>query len=158
MCIRDSSKYRFIEIGKRLDIFSDFIVNEIVCYLESGYFDTTYLQQYFAAEDVSLNSWDYLYDYWRLDNEEYEKHYEETVRYYFADKSVDLKELFVIISILSVLYSDNLVHVSEEDIIAQGKHSIDRPVSYTHLDVYKRQVPVWWQEKPANRATFAAET
>ena len=120
------SKYRFIEIGKRLDIFSDFIVNEIVCYLESGYFDTTYLQQYFAAEDVSLNSWDYLYDYWRLDNEEYEKHYEETVRYYFADKSVDLKELFVIISILSVLYSDNLVHVSEEDIIAQGKHSIDR--------------------------------
>lgn len=113
-------------IGKRLDIFSDFIVNEIVCYLESGYFDTTYLQQYFAAEDVSLNSWDYLYDYWRLDNEEYEKHYEETVRYYFADKSVDLKELFVIISILSVLYSDNLVHVSEEDIIAQGKHSIDR--------------------------------
>ena len=110
------SKYRFIEIGKRLDIFSDFIVNEIVCYLESGYFDTTYLQQYFAAEDASLNSWDYLYDYWRLDNEEYEKHYEETVRYYFADKSVDLKELFVIISILSVLYSDNLVHVSEEDI------------------------------------------
>lgn len=120
------SKYHFIEIGKRLDIFSDFIVNEIVCYLESGYFDTTYLQQYFAAEDASLNSWDYLYDYWRLDNEEYEKHYEETVRYYFADKSVDLKELFVIISILSVLYSDNLVHVSEEDIIAQGKHSIDR--------------------------------
>lgn len=120
------SKYHFIEIGKRLDIFSDFIVNEIVCYLESGYFDTTYLQQYFAAEDASLNSWDYLYDYWRLDNEEYEKHYEETVRYYFADKSVDLKELFVIISILSVLYSDNLIHVSEEDIIAQGKHSIDR--------------------------------
>lgn len=34
--------------------------------------------------------------------------------------------MFVIISILSVLYSDNLVHVSEEDIIAQGKHSIDR--------------------------------
>ena len=84
------------------------------------------MQQYFAAEDASLNSWDYLYDYWRLDNEEYEQHYEETVRYYFADKSVDLKELFVIISILSVLYSDNLIHVSEEDIIAQGKHSIDR--------------------------------
>lgn len=84
------------------------------------------MQQYFAAEDASLNSWDYLYDYWRLDNEEYEKHYEETVRYYFADKSVNLKELFVIISVLSVLYSDNLVHVSEEDIIAQGKHSIDR--------------------------------
>lgn len=120
------SKYRFIEIGKQLDIFNSSIVNEIVCYLESGYFDTTYLQQYFAAEDASLNSWDYLYDYWRLDNEEYEKHYEETVRYYFADKSVDLKELFVIISILSVLYSDNLIHVSEEDIIAQGKHSIDR--------------------------------
>ena len=34
--------------------------------------------------------------------------------------------MFVIISVLSVLYSDNLVHVSEEDIIAQGKHSIDR--------------------------------
>ena len=120
------SKYRFIEIGKQLDIFDRFIVNEIVCYLESGYFDTTYLQQYFAAEDASLNSWDYLYDYWRLDNGEYEKHYGETVRYYFADESVDLKELFVIISVLSVLYSDNLVHVSEEDIIAQGKHSIDR--------------------------------
>lgn len=28
------SKYHFIEIGKRLDIFSDFIVNEIVCYLK----------------------------------------------------------------------------------------------------------------------------
>lgn len=66
--VKNPSKYRFIEIGKQLDIFDRFIVNEIVCYLESGYFDTTYLQQYFAAEDASLNSWDYLYDYWRLDN------------------------------------------------------------------------------------------
>ena len=113
-------------MGVEREETGDFIVNEIVCYLESGYFDTTYLQQYFAAEDASLNSWDNLYDYWRLNNEEYEKHYEETVRYYFEDKSVDLKELFVIISILSVLYSDNLVQVSEEDIIAQGKQSIDR--------------------------------
>ena len=60
---------------------------------KGGYFDTTYLQQYFAAEDASLNSWDYLYDYWRLDNGEYEKHYGETVRYYFADESVDLKRI-----------------------------------------------------------------
>ena len=42
------------------------------------------------------------------------------------DKSTDLKELFVIISILSVLYNDNLVFVPKKDIIAQGKHSIDR--------------------------------
>lgn len=120
------SKYRFIEIGKKLDIFSDFLVNGIVCYLESGYFDTTYLQQYFAAENASLKSWEYLYDYWRLGNEEYEKYYNETVRYYLEDKSTDLKELFVIISILSVLYNDNLVFVPKKDIIAQGKHSIDR--------------------------------
>jgi KAP family P-loop domain. len=120
------SKYRFIEIGKKLDIFSDFLVNEIVCYLESGYFDTTYLRQYFAAENASLESWEYLYDYWRLNNEEYEKYYNETVRYYLEDKSTDLKELFVIISILSVLYNDNLVFVPQKDIIAQGKHSIDR--------------------------------
>ena len=120
------SKYRFIEIGKKLDIFSDFLVNEIVCYLESGYFDTTYLRQYFAAENASLESWEYLYDYWRLNNEEYEKYYNETVRYYLEDKSTDLKELFVIISILSVLYNDNLVFVPKKDIIAQGKHSIDR--------------------------------
>lgn len=120
------SKYRFIEIGKKLDIFSDFLVNEIVCYLESGYFDTTYLRQYFAAENASLKSWEYLYDYWRLGNEEYEKYYNETVRYYLEDKSTDLKELFVIISILSVLYNDNLVFVPKKDIIAQGKHSIDR--------------------------------
>ena len=120
------SKYRFIEIGKQLGFFSDSIVNEIVCYLESGYFDTNYLQQYFAAEDVSLNSWDYLYDYWRLDNGEYEKYYEETARYYFADENTDLKELFVIISILSILHKNMLVSVSENDIITQGKCSIDR--------------------------------
>ena len=120
------SKYRFIEIGRKLDIFSDFLVNEIVCYLESGYFDTTYLQQYFAAENTSLKSWEYLYDYWRLDNEEYEKYYNETIRYYLADKSTDLRELFIIISVLSVLSNDNLVSVSEKDIITQGKHSISR--------------------------------
>jgi hypothetical protein len=120
------SKYRFIEIGRKLDIFSDFLVNEIVCYLESGYFDTTYLQQYFAAENTSLKSWEYLYDYWRLDNEEYEKYYDETIRYYLADKSTDLRELFIIISVLSVLSNDNLVSVSEKDIITQGKHSINR--------------------------------
>ncbi|MCQ5224144.1 hypothetical protein NE676_23150, partial [Parabacteroides merdae] len=53
---KNLSKYRVIEIGKQLDIFDRFIVNEIVCYQDSGYFDKTYLQQYFAAEDASLNS------------------------------------------------------------------------------------------------------
>lgn len=120
------SKYRFIGIGEKLDIFSDFLVNEIVCYLESGYFDTTYLRQYFASENASLKSWECLYDYWRLDNEEYEKYYNETVRYYLEDKSTDLRELFIIISVLSVLSNDNLVSISEKDIITQGKHSINR--------------------------------
>ena len=109
------SKYRFIEIGKQLDILIDSSLMRSVCYLESGYFDTTYLQQYFAAEDANLNSWDYLYDYWNWITEASTT---EAVRYYFADESVDLKKLFVIISVLSVSYI--ALFVSEESIIAKA--------------------------------------
>ena len=120
------SKYQFIGIGQGLGILDSFIVGKIVHYLDCGFFDTEYMQQYFAIEDADIESWEHLYDYWRLDNEEYEQYYHETIIYYLEDRYQDLKELFVIISILSVLSSLELVSVSKDEIIAQGKKSINK--------------------------------
>ena len=123
------SKYRFIRISQGLGIFDDFIVDKIIHYLDYGSFDTDYLQQYFTMADAEIKSWEHLYDYWRLSNKEYEKYYNETIAYYSKDQCQDLKELFIIISILSVLSSLGLVSVSEDEIIAQGKKSINRLMS-----------------------------
>ena len=43
------------------------------------------------------------------------------------------------------------------DLVLCGGHSVDRgsgtvPVSYTHLDVYKRQVPMWSSEAASSKA------
>ena len=80
------SKYQFIGIGQGLGILDSFIVGKIVHYLDCGFFDTEYMQQYFAIEDADIESWEHLYDYWRLDNEEYEQYYHETIIYYLEDR------------------------------------------------------------------------
>ena len=120
------SKYRSIKNRRKLVLFESFIVEKIIHYLDSGFFDTEYIQEFLDINDTEITSWEYLYDYWRLSNEEYKKYHDETIAYYSEDKCENLKELFVIVSILSVLSHNQLLSVPENEIIEIGKKNIDR--------------------------------
>lgn len=126
------SKYRFIGMGQNLGILDEFIVGRIIHYLNSGFFDTEYMQHFFDIDDADIKSWEHLYDYWRLSNYEYRKYCDETITYYSENKCENLKELFVIISVLSVLSHTHLLSVSEEEIIDIGKRNIDRLMENIH--------------------------
>ena len=126
------SKYRFIGMGQNLGILDEFIVGRIIHYLNSGFFDTEYMQHFFDIDDADIKSWEHLYDYWRLSNYEYRKYCDETITYYSENKCENLKELFVIISVLSVLSHTNLLSVSEDEIIDIGKRNIDRLMENIH--------------------------
>ena len=126
------SKYRFIGMGQNLEILNEFIVGRIIHYLNSGFFDTEYMQHFFDIDDADIKSWEHLYNYWRLSNYEYKKYCDETITYYSENKCENLKELFVIISVLSVLSHIQLLSVSEEEIINVGKRNIDRLMENIH--------------------------
>lgn len=120
------SKYRSARKNRRLVLFDDFIVEKIIYYLNNGSFNTEYLQYSLDIRDTEIKSWEHLYDYWRLSNEEYKKYYDETIAYYSGDKCDNLKDLFAIISIFSVLSHNQLLLVSADEIIEIGKKNIDR--------------------------------
>lgn len=120
------SKYRSARKNRRLGLFDDFIVEKIIYYLNNGSFNTEYLQYSLDIRDTEIKSWEHLYDYWRLSNEEYKKYYDETIAYYSGDKCDNLKDLFAIISIFSVLSHNQLLLVSADEIIEIGKKNIDR--------------------------------
>lgn len=120
------SKYRFIGMGQNLEILNEFIVGKIIHYLDSGFFDTEYMHHFFDIDDADIKSWEHLYNYWRLSNDEYKKYCDETIAYYSEDKCENLKELFVIVSILSVLSHNQLLSVPENEIIEIGEKNIDR--------------------------------
>lgn len=120
------SKYHYINIEKGISLLNEFVVEIIVDYIETGYFKGDYIKQIVCTENKSLPSWERLYDYWSMSNEEYEENYNNTVKYYFADKCTDFKELFLIISAFSILHDKGLVAESKERIIQQGKESINR--------------------------------
>ena len=120
------SKYRSARDYRRLKLFDDFSVEKIIYYLNNGSFNTEYLQDSLDIRDTEIKSWEHLYDYWRLSNEEYKKYYDETIAYYSGDKCDNLKELFAIISIFSVLSHNQLLLVSADEIIEIGKKNIDR--------------------------------
>lgn len=120
------SKYRSARKNRRLVLFDDFIVEKIIYYLNNGSFNTEYLQYSLDIRDTEIKSWEHLYDYWRLSNEEYKKYYDETIAYYLGDKCDNLKDLFAIISIFSVLSHNQLLLVSADEIIEIGKKNIDR--------------------------------
>ena len=42
------------------------------------------------------------------------------------------------------------------DVIMPKKNGIDTPVSYTHLDVYKRQFLIWSNVPPLEKCSFCA--
>lgn len=73
------SKYRSARKNRRLVLFDDFIVEKIIYYLNNGSFNTEYLQYSLDIRDTEIKSWEHLYDYWRLSNEEYKKYYDETI-------------------------------------------------------------------------------
>lgn len=120
------SKYRSARDYRRLKLFDDFSVEKIIYYLNNGSFNTEYLQDSLDIRDTEIKSWEHLYDYWRLSNEEYKKYYDETIAYYSGDKCDNLKDLFAIISIFSVLSHNQLLLVSADEIIEIGKKNIDR--------------------------------
>lgn len=98
------SKYRSVRNNSRLGLFDDFIVEKIIHYLNNGFFNTEYLRDSLDIRDTEIKSWEHLYDYWRLSNDEYKKYCDETIAYYSEYKCENLKELFVIISIVYCPY------------------------------------------------------
>lgn len=120
------SKYRSARDYRRLKLFDDFSVEKIIYYLNNGSFNTEYLQDSLDIRDTEIKSWEHLYDYWRLSNEEYKKYYDETIAYYSGDKCDNLKDLFAIISIFSVLSHNQLLLVPTDEIIEIGEKNIDR--------------------------------
>lgn len=120
------SKYRYINLDKGISLFNEFIVSVIILYIETVFFKADYIKQVINEEDKTSSSWERLYDYWSMSNKEYEDAYEDTANYYFSDKCRDFKELFLIISVFSVLHDKELGSISKERIIQQGKNSINR--------------------------------
>lgn len=88
------SKYRSARKNRRLGLFDDFIVEKIIYYLNNGSFNTEYLQYSLDIRDTEIKSWEHLYDYWRLSNEEYKKYYDETIAYYSGDKTYLLLSVY----------------------------------------------------------------
>ena len=125
------SKYRYIGIRENIAILDSSMVEEIIKYLETGHYNIEYIENFFTAENLNSKSWDNLFHFWILNNENYKQYYDDTIKYFLSDKIDDAKELFTIISTLSLLYNEGLIGMSNseqerETILIQGKKLIDR--------------------------------